>query len=685
MKKVMPSVLFVIATLAASLAPASTVAEEERWPRQIPTQNGSITIYQPQFESMKGDSLRVRAAVSYQRKDAKEPVFGVTWLLVKVRTDRDARTATLSAPLVERTRFPEITAEQEKKFAAAVNPKIAQWPYAMSLDAFTGLLSAAEREQTAADDLKGDPPKILVRKETSVLLLVDGDPILESIPNTNLKCVVNTPAAMLTDGTQFYTSNGMFWYAAPAVKGPWAVIPKPPADVEKVAQEALAKAPKRDDADAKVPGTAPNLVVATEPTELISFDGEPKWDAITGTGLHTASNTVNKVFRDVASRDMIVLLAGRWYRSKSFDGPWTFVPADRIPAGFAKIPAESSAGDVRPSVPGTTEAEDAVLDAQIPQTQAVDRKSAKLEVQYDGAPKFEPIPGAGLEYALNSSTSVLKARGGYYACDQGVWYVSEKPDGPWTVSDQRPSEVDDIPPASPVYNTKYVYVYDSTPTVVYVGYTPGYVGCYPWGPTVVWGTGYPYVPWYGIYYYPRPVTFGMSVHYNPWTGWSMGEGWSNGFMRFGMSWNVGGGYYHGGGWFGPGGYRPVSVNVGSGSNLYNRPRNKARNAPNAKLPDQRRDAPMAQNRPGTAGKTPATHDAPPSKDVFAGTDGNVYSRGSGGGFNSKTGSSGSPDASTIQGLQRDAAARDHGNARAQSYQRSNPAPSVNREGGGRRP
>ena len=73
---------------------------------------------------------------------------------------------------------------------------------------------------------------------------------------------------------------------------------------------------------------------------------------------------------------------------------------------------------------------------------------------------------------------------------------------------------------------KYVYVYDSTPSVVYVGYTPGYVGCYPWGPTVVWGTGYAYRPWYGAYYYPRPVTWGIGVSYNPWTGWSMGFGWS---------------------------------------------------------------------------------------------------------------------------------------------------------------
>jgi hypothetical protein len=64
-------------------------------------------------------------------------------------------------------------------------------------------------------------------------------------------------------------------------------------------------------------------------------------------------------------------------------------------------------------------------------------------------------------------------------------------------------------------------IYDSTTDVVYVGYTPGYMGCYVHGPTVVYGTGYYYSPWYGPYYYPRPATFSFSMHYNPWTGWSM--------------------------------------------------------------------------------------------------------------------------------------------------------------------
>ena len=104
-----------------------------------------------------------------------------------------------------------------------------------------------------------------------------------------------------------------------------------------------------------------------------------------------------------------------------------------------------------------------------------------------------------------------------------------------------------IPPSNPVYNVKYVYIYDTTPTVVYVGYTPGYTGCYVYGSTVVYGTGYHYSGWHGTYYYPRPATYGFAVRYNPWTGWSVG---------FGMSYGAPTGWYSFHGYWGPHHYVP---------------------------------------------------------------------------------------------------------------------------------
>jgi hypothetical protein len=387
------------------------------------------------------------------------------------------------------------------------------------------------------------------------------------------------------------------------------------------------------DSDAPVPKVPPEIVVATEPTELIATDGKPRWNSLTGGQILYVENTETPWLRHLETGNMYVLLSGRWYRSKSTSGPWTFVRADELPPGFKEIPPASDIGGLRASVAGTDEAVEAELDAQIPQTAVIKRSEAKLDVQYDGAPKFEPIPGTQVAYAVNTGAQVLKIGDRYYAVDNGVWFTATAATGPWVVADQIPEqEIKQIPPSSPVYNTTYVTVYDSTPDVVYVGYTPGYLWSFPYYGVPVYGTGWYYPPYWGTWYYPRPPTWGLHVGYNPWTGWNFGASWSNGFFSFGVSWGGGwGGAYRPwgccGGWYG-GGYRgPTiintgdinignSVNIGNrktmgnridrdtrlnanrvqNQNLYNRPQNRVRNADRATAQRQLQRARPATGR-----------------------------------------------------------------------------------------
>jgi len=119
-----------------------------------------------------------------------------------------------------------------------------------------------------------------------------------------------------------------------------------------------------------------------------------------------------------------------------------------------------------------------------------------------------------------------------------------------------PDEIYTIPPSNPHYNVTYVKVYDSTPEVVYVGYTPGYTSSYVSHGCVVYGTGWYYRPyWYGSYFYPRPSTWGFHVRWNPWYGWSFGLSYSTGPFHFSFGYGGWGGSW-GGGWWGPGPYRP---------------------------------------------------------------------------------------------------------------------------------
>ena len=309
-------------------------------------------------------------------------------------------------------------------------------------------------------------------------------------------------------------------------------------------------------ADPPKPKAPPQIIVATQPTELVVSDGEPKFESVQGTGLLYLSNTPSEVFMEVTTQHYYVLLAGRWYRGPSLDkGPWTYLPAEKLPTDFMRIPPGSAKGHLLAFVGGTTQAKEAVLDAQIPQTAAIKRSEAKLNVSYDGNPKFERIKNTHMDYAINTGTQIVRVKGKYYACDEAVWFVSDSPTGPWVVADSIRSEIETLPPDSPVYNVKFVQVYDSTPEVVYVGYTPGYVGSYVYGGTVVYGTGYLYPAWMGAVYFPIPFTWGSSPFYDPfYCSWGYGWGFGAGFIS-GSFWGFTAGvisshWWHGWGWGG---------------------------------------------------------------------------------------------------------------------------------------
>jgi hypothetical protein len=82
--------------------------------------------------------------------------------------------------------------------------------------------------------------------------------------------------------------------------------------------------------------------------------------------------------------------------------------------------------------------------------------------------------------------------------NNGVWFSSVVATGPWVVATSVPPVIYTIPPSSPVHYVTYVQVYGYTPSVVYVGYTPGSYGTVVSSDgVVVYGTGYYYPPYIG--------------------------------------------------------------------------------------------------------------------------------------------------------------------------------------------
>src|SRR5207244_4168723 len=146
------------------------------------------------------------------------------------------------------------------------------------------------------------------------------------------------------------------------------------------------------------------------------------------------------LFIDTANQQRYLLLAGRWYRTGDpAHGSWDFVPPAALPKDFARIPPDSKYGTVLAHVPGTPPAEEAALDAQVPQTAAV-KRDATIKVDYDGDPQWQPIAGTSLSYATNTPLAVIRsADNQYYCCAQGIWYRAPSPTGPWTVATSIPA------------------------------------------------------------------------------------------------------------------------------------------------------------------------------------------------------------------------------------------------------
>jgi hypothetical protein len=508
----------------AGLLPAQTPLDEEApWPRVRSTNGNKVTLYVPQVERWTSNWFSARAAVEVKLAGAKKDLLGVVWFDARGSVDFSNRLVTLDRLEISRGRFPE-AADSGSNALAAVREVLPSGARTVSLDYLItalGFVQAAARQGPGG--LKHTPPEILWATNRTVLVLVDGEPLRRAIPDTALERVVNTPAFLVYDkgSASFYLSGDERWFTAVTLKGPWSLAQQLPGEVA-----ALLPAPTNAPPAARAE-PPPRIIVSTTPAELLMTGGLPDFQPIRGTALQYAADTDSQLFFHTTEREAYLLISGRWYKAKSLNGPWNHVAPGDLPADFAKIPSGSPQAIVLASVPGTPQAELAVVANSVPTTATVSRRDARIEIGYDGEPQFKPIEGTQMKYAVNAQQPVILAGGKYYALDNGVWFVAEAPAGPWSVATEVPEEVYTIPPSSPVYYATFARVYQATDEEVEVGYTAGYQGAYEDEGTVVYGTGYDYEPWEGDEYYGWGWTWGYNYAYVPWYQWWVWRPWWN--------------------------------------------------------------------------------------------------------------------------------------------------------------
>jgi hypothetical protein len=434
------------------------------------------------------------------------------------------------------------------------------------------------------------------------------------------------------------------------------------------------------------------------------------------------SNSESDVFRMGATGAVYFLVSGRWFSAPDFNGPWTFATLT-LPDDFKNIPLSHPRSRVLASVPGTDQAAEAVLLAQIPQTARVSKKDVKApEVDYEGEPKFEPIEKTTVSRAVNTDKDIIKVGDLYYMCFEGVWFMGRSPNGPWSVTGSVPGQIYEIPVSSPAHSVTYVTVEDDDDDWVVFATAAAYTGMMvAWG-CAVWGSGWyypPYAYYGGFYPYYRGYypTYGYHASYNPWTG-----AYSRGVSAYGPYGGAGvgarynprtGTYSRGAAAYGPygargvaEGYNPRTGTYGAtrqGSNVYgswgqtgvqrgdqwastSRVTNRATGTTTRRTDTSGGGSAITRSGPGGTSGIARTG----SGDIYAGRDGNVYQRQDGGGwqqYNNGSGSwnsvqprsenvqglgstRGSLDSSTAGQLNRDSAARAEGAQRTRDYSSS---------------
>ena len=467
------------------------------------------------------------SAVSQRAKTGEKPAIGTIKIEAETEVSVPERLVSFQRMKIVEANFQTLQKEQIREITTEIEKAIPVDERVIALDRVLANLDKSQVIPKNVDGVKSDPPAIFFSTSPAVMLNLDGEPIWSPIKENDLKFAVNTNWDLFqhVPTNTLYLRNNDTWLKATDVKGTWSPAGKLPGSFAKLPAEDNWK-----DVKANLPGKAiaatavPKVFVSLQPAELILLTGAPAYRPVPGTGLQWVSNTESDVFRMGTTGAVYYLVAGRWFTASNFTGPWTFA-TPTLPADFKKIPLEHERSRVLAAVPGTDQAIEAVLLAEIPHTARVNKKELKApDVAFQGDPQFTPIEKTTVARAVNTDKDVFKIGDVYYMCYQGVWFIGKSASGPWEVAESVPEQIYQIPVSSPAHHVTYVTVEeDNEDDWVTFAAAAGYTGMMvAWGCTV-WGSGWYYPPYWGYgayypYYYPYFPTYGYSAWYNPWTG-----------------------------------------------------------------------------------------------------------------------------------------------------------------------
>src|SRR5262249_42474400 len=255
-------------TRAANSTTGSGQPTASTWPRERYQDGNRLIVYQPQVDKWNNfEDLSWRMAISLTPKGGKT-VIGVVEMKGNTSIANVSKLDLISNPQVTGTYFPSVEQATKEKMEQLFKSFV---PSTFEISLHNLIASTPKKEAPSGAQLNNDPPKIFVGYRPSILLSVNGEPVLSEVPNTNLKFIVNTQWPLFFDAASstYYLAVGQQWLTANSLEGQWSPTKTLPPDFSKVPQgKQWAALKKFIPPSAKSGGVTPAIFYSDKPSEV---------------------------------------------------------------------------------------------------------------------------------------------------------------------------------------------------------------------------------------------------------------------------------------------------------------------------------------------------------------------------------------------------------------------------------
>jgi hypothetical protein len=156
-----------------------------------------------------------------QSPGSDKPLFGVVSVVARTELDNGTGMVSVRDITVSRASFPTAT-DRAGSYLDAVRQNLATLTWKVAAERLRADLAIDHAAQQAqSQPLRNDPPRIVYTQSPTILVPIDGQPVLREMMGLSLMRVLNTRALILVDkvtGRYFLAVAGR-WLEAPSLNG----------------------------------------------------------------------------------------------------------------------------------------------------------------------------------------------------------------------------------------------------------------------------------------------------------------------------------------------------------------------------------------------------------------------------------------------------------------------------------